>query len=81
MSTSVRLSELIEYTDWERGKWHGWLRQQGNAVLATSAGPHGDGRFETVGGRAVASSSAHIAGWFLVPSTREINTFSQELWT
>ena len=49
MSTSLSLSELIEYTDWERGKWHEWLRQRGDGVLATSAGPHGDGRFQTVG--------------------------------
>jgi uncharacterized damage-inducible protein DinB len=49
MSTSLSLSEFIEYTDWERGKWHEWLRQRGDHVLATSAGPHGDGRFQTVG--------------------------------
>jgi len=49
MSTSLSLSELIEYTDWERGKWHDWLRQRGDDVLATSAGPHGDGRFQIVG--------------------------------
>ena len=49
MAISLNLSDLIEYTDWERGKWHDWLRQQGNSVLAISAGPHGDGRFETVG--------------------------------
>lgn len=48
-SSSLSLSELIEYTDWERGKWHEWLRQRGDGVLATSAGPHGDGRFQTVG--------------------------------
>ena len=49
MSTSVSLGELIEYTDWERGKWHDWLRPHGDEILATSAGPHGDGRFQTVG--------------------------------
>jgi uncharacterized damage-inducible protein DinB len=26
-----------------------WFRQHGDEVLATSAGPHGDGRFQTVG--------------------------------
>jgi len=25
MSTGLSLSELVEYTDWERGKWHDWL--------------------------------------------------------
>jgi uncharacterized damage-inducible protein DinB len=49
MSAGLSLAELIEYTDWERGKWHDWLRQHGDDVLATSAGPHGDGRFQTIG--------------------------------
>jgi len=49
VSTALSLDELIEYTDWERGKWYDWLRQHGDGVLATSAGPHGDGRFQTVG--------------------------------
>jgi len=49
MSAGLSLDELIEYTDWERDKWHGWLRQHGDDVLAISAGPHGDGRFQTVG--------------------------------
>jgi uncharacterized damage-inducible protein DinB len=39
----------MEYTDWERGKWHDWIRQRGNHVLTISAGPHGDGRFQMVG--------------------------------
>ena len=49
MSTGLGLIEFIEYTDWERGKWFDWFRQHGDAVLTTSAGPHGDGRFQTVG--------------------------------
>jgi uncharacterized damage-inducible protein DinB len=49
MAVSVNLNELIEYTDWERGLWHDWLRKQGEQVLAIKAGPHGDGRFESVG--------------------------------
>ena len=49
MPAGLSLIELIEYTDWERGQWHEWLRQHGDGVLATSAGPHGDGRFQTVG--------------------------------
>src|SRR5262249_10414522 len=39
----------MEYTEWERGTWHAWLRERGAAPLRISAGPHGDGRFETVG--------------------------------
>ena len=46
---AVSLNDLIAYTDWERGVWHDWLRQQGDQVLAIKVGPHGDGRFESVG--------------------------------
>jgi uncharacterized damage-inducible protein DinB len=46
---SLSLSDLLDYTDWERQNWHEWLRQRGDQVLKTSAGPHGDGRFEAVG--------------------------------
>ena len=46
---SLSVNDLIEYTDWERQKWYDWLRQQGDQVLAISAGPHGDNRFQSVG--------------------------------
>ena len=49
MSTSLSLNDLMDYTDWERQKWHDWFRQHGAEVLKVSAGPHGDGRFKTVG--------------------------------
>jgi len=49
MPIHLSLHELMDYTDWERQKWHDWLRQQGDQVLKLSAGPHGDGRFQTVG--------------------------------
>jgi uncharacterized damage-inducible protein DinB len=39
---------LMNYTDWEREKWHEWLGQHGES-LKTSVGPHGDNRFQTVG--------------------------------
>ena len=42
-------NQLIEYTDWERQKWHDWLRHNGDDVLKISAGPNGDGRFQTMG--------------------------------
>jgi fructoselysine-6-P-deglycase FrlB-like protein len=39
MSTSLSLSELIEYTDWERGKWHmvGAVVQAGKSFLGIAA--------------------------------------------
>jgi len=49
MPIDPTLTALVEYTGWERAKWHEWLRQQGAAVLQMSAGPHGDGRFARVG--------------------------------
>ncbi|HET9741901.1 MAG TPA: DinB family protein [Terriglobales bacterium] len=45
----IDLGDLIAYTDWERQQWHECLREHGDAVLQTSAGPHGDGRLSTVG--------------------------------
>jgi uncharacterized damage-inducible protein DinB len=49
MSDGLSLSDLIEYTEWERGKWQDWFAQNGDGALAISAGPHGDGRFQSVG--------------------------------
>ena len=49
MLINLSLNDLMDYTDWERQKWYDWLRQHGEQVLKISAGPHGDGRFETVG--------------------------------
>jgi hypothetical protein len=45
----IDLNLLLEYTDWERHQWQDFLRQNGDRVLKISAGPHGDGRFQTVG--------------------------------
>src|SRR3989442_10744677 len=47
--TGLSLIDLMDYTDWERRKWYDWLRQRGQQVLEISAGPHGDGRFQSVG--------------------------------
>ena len=49
MPVHLSLSDLIDYTDWQRQKWYERLRQQGNEVLKAGVGPHGDGRFGTVG--------------------------------
>ena len=45
----IDLNLLLDYTDWERQKWHDWLRQHGDRVLVTSTGPNSDARFETLG--------------------------------
>ena len=49
MLMNLALDDLMDYTAWERQKWHEWLRQHGDEALKISAGPHGDGRFTTVG--------------------------------
>jgi len=49
MPINLTLDDLMDYTAWERQKWHEWLRQHGDEALKISAGPHGDGRFTTVG--------------------------------
>jgi uncharacterized damage-inducible protein DinB len=49
MAINLSLNDLLDYTDWERQKWHGWLQQHGEQVLKLSTGPHGDGRFGTMG--------------------------------
>ena len=48
MSVGLSLIELMEFTEWERSMWYNWLRERGDTVLATSAGPNGD-RFPNVG--------------------------------
>src|SRR5262245_48672870 len=48
-SPSLNLSDLIDYTNWERDKWDVWFKQHGDGVLAITTGPHGDGRFQTIG--------------------------------
>lgn len=49
MAVGLSLDELMEYTEWERGKWRECLRGRGDAVLATAAGVEGNRRFATVG--------------------------------
>ena len=45
----LEYADLISYTDWERRKWYDWFRRHEASVLTMSAGPHGDGRFQTIG--------------------------------
>lgn len=46
---ALNVEDLLQYTEWERGKWEVWFHGRGAAVLKFGAGPHGDGRFQTVG--------------------------------
>jgi uncharacterized damage-inducible protein DinB len=49
MSVGVSLMELMEFTARERNKWFDWLRGRSDSILAIGVGPHGDGRFQSVG--------------------------------
>ena len=44
----LSFDDLVDYTEWQRGKWRAWFRDKPEA-LALSIGDHGDGRFTTVG--------------------------------
>ena len=46
---TLGLDHLLEYTAWERQKWHAQIQKYGAQALEISAGPHGDGRFERIG--------------------------------
>jgi uncharacterized damage-inducible protein DinB len=49
MPVTLNLTDLMDYTEWERQKWHSWLKQHGDDTLKISPGSHGDGRFSAVG--------------------------------
>ncbi|HKF52433.1 MAG TPA: DinB family protein [Candidatus Acidoferrales bacterium] len=49
MPVTLNLTDLMDYTEWERQKWHSWFKQQGDQALATTTGPHSGDRFKTVG--------------------------------
>jgi uncharacterized damage-inducible protein DinB len=44
---TMTANDLVEYTAWQRQRWRDWFHQHPEA-LRCSAGPHGDGRFESV---------------------------------
>lgn len=46
---TLSLNDLLEYTHWERERWHSSLREHGGPALAIPTGPHGDGRLKHVG--------------------------------
>jgi uncharacterized damage-inducible protein DinB len=45
----ILFNGLLDYTDWDRREWLGWMRQQDRAVLPISTGQGGDGRFGNIG--------------------------------
>src|SRR5438876_5437975 len=45
----LSLNHLLDYTEWQRKRWHDSLRKSGEQVLQISAGPNGDGRFQVIG--------------------------------
>jgi len=49
VGVDLSMGSLIEYTDWERGKWHAFFRQNGAEVLKINAGPNSGSRFTNVG--------------------------------
>jgi uncharacterized damage-inducible protein DinB len=49
MPVYLELTDLLEYTDWDRRRWHTWFGRHGTSALQISVGPHGDGRFKVVG--------------------------------
>lgn len=49
MSVGLSFENLMDYTDWERGRWEEWLTKLGDQVLETKTGPNADGRFQTIG--------------------------------
>jgi len=49
MSLTFGHETFLAYTAWQRQRWHAWFQTHGAAPLALSTGPHGDGRFATIG--------------------------------
>lgn len=45
---NIDATDLMDYTEWERGKWRELFRREPEA-LKISLGSHGDGRFQQVG--------------------------------
>lgn len=46
---TLTLEDLLMYTSWERQKWYQFFSERGEQILKTGVGPHGDGRFNTIG--------------------------------
>jgi uncharacterized damage-inducible protein DinB len=48
MPIALHVRELLEYTEWQRTRWHIWFQDHPGALHA-GIGPYGDGRFRTIG--------------------------------
>jgi uncharacterized damage-inducible protein DinB len=48
MPIALHVRELLEYTEWQRERWRTWFRVHPE-MLHAGTGPHGDGRFTTIG--------------------------------
>jgi len=46
---NISVTDLIDYTNWEREKFHELFRREGEQALKISLGLHGDGRFRQIG--------------------------------
>lgn len=49
MTFRFSIDDLLAWTEWDRGQWHAWFREQGPSAFAVGLGPHVDGRMTTVG--------------------------------
>jgi len=49
MATNLAFNDLMDYTGWERQKWHHFLREHGPEVLKITAGPNSGTRFTSTG--------------------------------
>jgi uncharacterized damage-inducible protein DinB len=56
---SLSIDDLLEYTDWQRAAWFAFFRENPSR-LSLSGGPHGDGRFATIGDLAKHVLSAEL---------------------
>ena len=45
---NIHVTDLMEYTEWERDKWRTFFQREAGAI-EISLGPHGDGRFQQIG--------------------------------
>lgn len=48
MPIALHIRELLEYTEWQRTRWHTWFQDHPEAFRAGTLA-HGDGRFSTIG--------------------------------
>ena len=49
MTLNLSMTDLLDYTEWDRGQWEAWFGQQDAKVYAVDLGPNADGRVKNVG--------------------------------